>query len=52
MHIDRAHADRYLAFLGFTLSFLFLLAIVAFAFTVTSDTTVVPARPVAATVGK
>ena len=52
MHIDRAHADRYLAFLGFTLSFLFLLAIVAFAFTVTSDTTVVPARPVAATVAK
>jgi hypothetical protein len=35
MHIDRVHADRYLAFLGFALSFLFLLAIVAFAFTVT-----------------
>jgi hypothetical protein len=34
MHIDRAHADRYLAFLGFALSFLFLLAIVAFALTV------------------
>jgi len=33
MHIDRVHADRYLAFLGFALSFLFLLAIVAFAFT-------------------
>jgi len=32
MHIDRVHADRYLAFLGFALSFLFLLAIVAFAF--------------------
>jgi hypothetical protein len=30
MHIDRAHADRSLAFLGFALSFLFLLAIVAF----------------------
>jgi hypothetical protein len=29
MHIDRAHADRYLAFLGFALSFLFLLVIVA-----------------------
>ena len=36
MHIDRVHADRYLAFLGFALSFLFLLAIVAFAFTVTN----------------
>ena len=36
MHIDRVHADRYLAFLGFALSFLFLLAIVAFAFTVES----------------
>jgi hypothetical protein len=34
MHIDRVHADRYLALLGFALSFLFLLAIVAFAFTV------------------
>ena len=34
MHIDRVHADRYLAFLGFALSFLFLLAIVACAFTV------------------
>ena len=27
MHIHRVHADRYLAFLGFALSFLFLLAI-------------------------
>ena len=36
MYIDRVHADRYLAFLGFALSFLFLLAIVAFAFTVES----------------
>ena len=52
MHIDRAHADRYLAFLGFALSFLFLLAIVAFAFTVTSDTTDAPVRPVAATIAK
>jgi hypothetical protein len=52
MHIDRAHADRYLAFLAFTLSFLFLLAIVAFAFTVTSDTTDAPVRYVAATVAK
>jgi len=36
MYIDRVHADRYLAFLGFALSFLFLLAIVAFAVTVES----------------
>ena len=34
MRIDRVNADRCLAFLGFALSFLFLLAIVAFAFTV------------------
>jgi hypothetical protein len=38
MHIDRVHADRYLAFLGFALSFLFLLAIVAFAFTLENAT--------------
>jgi hypothetical protein len=31
MHIDRVQADRAFALLGFTLSFLFLLAIVAFA---------------------
>jgi hypothetical protein len=37
MHIDRALADRYLAFLGFALSFLFLLAVVAFSFTVNSN---------------
>ena len=29
MHIDRAHADRVLPFLGFALSFLFVLAVVA-----------------------
>jgi hypothetical protein len=52
MHIDRAHADRYLAFLGFALSFLFLFAIIAFAFTVTSDTSDAPVYPVAATVAK
>ena len=40
MHIDRVHADRYLAFLGFALSVLFLLAIVAFAFTVNDVPTV------------
>jgi hypothetical protein len=32
MQIDRVQADRALAYLGFTLSFLFLLAVVAFAF--------------------
>jgi len=52
MHIDRAHADRYLAFLGFTLSFLFLLAIVAFAFTVMSDNPDAPVRSAATTVAK
>jgi len=31
MQIDRVQADRAFAFLGFTLSFLFLLAVVAFA---------------------
>jgi len=31
MHIDRVQANRYLAFAGFTLCFLFLLALVAFA---------------------
>ena len=31
MRMDRVNADRCLAFLGFALSFLFLLAIVAFA---------------------
>ena len=34
MRIDRVHADRYLALLGIALSFLFLLAVVAFAPTV------------------
>jgi|GEM_PF-3395842 len=33
MHIDRVQANRFLAVLGFALSFLFLLAIVALAFT-------------------
>jgi hypothetical protein len=31
MQIDRVHSDTAFAFLGFTLSFLFLLAVVAFA---------------------
>jgi hypothetical protein len=33
MQIDRVHADRACAILGFAFSFLFLLAVVAFAFT-------------------
>jgi hypothetical protein len=32
MHIDRVQANRYLAFAGFTICFLFLLALIAFAF--------------------
>ena len=31
MYIDRAQANRYLAFAGFSLSFLFLLAIILLA---------------------
>jgi hypothetical protein len=50
MHIDRVHADRYLAFLGFALSFLFLLAIVAFALTVERDMN--DTHPVAENLGK
>jgi hypothetical protein len=34
MHFDRVDANRYLAIVGFTLSFLFLLAIVALAFSI------------------
>ena len=47
MHIDRAHADRYLAFLGIAQSFLYL--IVAFAFTVTSETNEAPVPTVTVT---
>jgi hypothetical protein len=32
MQIDREQANRYLAFTGFTICFLFLLALIAFAF--------------------
>jgi hypothetical protein len=32
MQIDRANAEKFIAMLGFTLSFLFLLAIIAMAF--------------------
>jgi hypothetical protein len=38
MPTDRVRADQYLALLGFALSFLFLLAVVALAFTVTNGT--------------
>jgi hypothetical protein len=44
MQIDRVHADKAFAFLGFALSFLFLLAVVAFACTVGSATNP-PAHP-------
>jgi hypothetical protein len=42
MQIDRVHADKAFAFLGFALSFLFLLAVVAFACTVGSATNLLP----------
>jgi hypothetical protein len=32
MPVDRVRADRYLALLGFALSFLFMLAVIALAF--------------------
>jgi hypothetical protein len=47
MQTDRVQADRAFALLGFTLSFLFLLAVVAFAFTVDNDTKTRPHSPVA-----
>jgi hypothetical protein len=37
MHIDRVQADKTFAFLGFALSFLFVLAVVAFAVAVGGD---------------
>jgi hypothetical protein len=37
MYIDRAQADRAFAYLGFTLSFLFILAVVALAFGTTTN---------------
>ena len=37
MYIDRAQADRAFAYLGFTLSFLFILAVVALAFGTTTS---------------
>jgi hypothetical protein len=37
MYIDRAQADRAFAYLGFTLSFLFILAVVALALGTTTS---------------
>jgi hypothetical protein len=48
MPIDRVRADQYLALLGFALSFLFLLAVVALAFTVTNGTRDAPPASIAA----
>jgi hypothetical protein len=48
MSIDRVRVDQFLAFLGFALSFLFLLAIVALALT-NGDA---PPASIAATVAK
>jgi hypothetical protein len=45
MPIDRVRADQYLAFLGFALSFLFLLAVVALALTVGTGIDDVPPLP-------
>jgi hypothetical protein len=47
MQTDRMQADRAFAVLGFTLSFLFLLAVVAFAFTVGDETKTRSPSPVA-----
>jgi hypothetical protein len=52
MSIDRMRADQYLAFLGFALSFLFLLAVVALAFTVTNGISDAPPASIAAPVAK
>ena len=47
MQFDRVHAD--LAFLGFALSFLFLLAVVAFAFMDTAGINNAPPSSIAGT---
>ena len=52
MQFDRVHADRYPAFLGFALSFLFLLAVVAFAFAVTAGINDTPPSSIAKTGSK
>jgi hypothetical protein len=52
MSIDRVRADQYLAFLGFALSFLFLLAVVALAFTVTNGVSDAPTASITAPAAK
>ena len=52
MPIDRVRVDQYLAFLGFALSFLFLLAVVALAFTVANGVNDAAAPSIATTVAK
>jgi len=52
MPIDRVRTDQYLAFLGFALSFLFLLAVVALAFNITNVTSDAPPASIAAPVAK
>ena len=52
MPIDRVRADQYLAFRGFALSFLFLLAVVALAFTVANGINDAPPASIATTVAK
>jgi hypothetical protein len=52
MPSDRVRADQYLAFLGFALSFLFLLAVVALAFTMTNGTSDDSPASIAAPVAK
>jgi hypothetical protein len=49
MSIDRTRVDQYLAFLGFALSFLFLLGVVALAFTIASGITDAPPLSITAT---
>ena len=49
MQLDRVRADRYFAFLGFALSFLFVLAVVALAFAVTNGINDTPPSAIAGT---
>ena len=52
VQINRVHADRYVAYLGFALSFLFLLAVVALAFNITNGVNDVPPSSIARTAAK
>ena len=45
MPSDRVRSDQYLAFLGFALSFLFVLAVVALAFASSDGISVTPPPP-------